>query len=231
MTIFSRLKSAHIFKAALIALLLFSGCSTLGTLVRDEANYSQNIPIEKKPTFLFFGESLTLNGYSLRFQKNTPGGTSYTILSTYSRNVVGRRYGFSKDGNQQYIVDVVSSDRGVQLGSISVTYDIEVGIVLTSAYSKEEFKVNLDEQQPYVLFYDSNLGEVKFDYYNSRNKNAPEMGGETLTGFRISVNDEEYGILAFYPASLYIRNNAGITDKMALYVLSAYASYLHNEYK
>jgi hypothetical protein len=75
------------------------------------------------------------------------------------------------------------------------------------------------------------MGEIKFDYYKSRNKNTPQYEYESLTGFEISVGNEEYGILAFYSPALYLKNTVEINDKMALFVLAAYASFLHNEYK
>jgi hypothetical protein len=221
----------HLVVFSFLALFIFSGCTTLETYIANETSYSNVIPIEKKPTFLFFGEVLSLNGYSLRYKGSTPGNISYTIFSTYSRHITGRRYIFSKNEVQQCTVDIISSDRELQLGSLTATFDMEVAIVIHNNYSKEEFKVNLDEQQPYVLFYDSNMGEIKFDYYKSGNKNAPQYNYETLTGFKINTNDEELGILAFYSPALHLKNAVEINDKTALFVLAAYASFLHNEYK
>jgi len=232
MVILKRPNSIHFFIIALFTLLLFCGCVTLETYIRNEETYSRNIPIGNKPTFLIFGENLILNDYSLRFKRNTPGNVSYTILSTYSRNISGRRYDFYKKGQKLYTVDIITSNRELYIGSVldvdvSVKYDINMSIIIHNNYSKEEFKVNFNEQQPYVIFYDSNMGEIKFDYYKSRNKNSPQLEYEVLTGFRISANNEEYGILAFYPPSLYIKNNNEISDKMALYILAVYAHYIN----
>ena len=225
-------KCSHIFKAVLFALLLFSGCVTHETYIRNEETYSQKIPIGNKPTFLIFGENLLLNDYSLRFKRNTPDNVSYTILSTYKRNKSGRRYDFYKKGEKLYTVDIIKSDKELDIGNVlgvdvSVKYDIEMAIIIHNNYLKEEFKINLDEQRPYVLFYDSNMGEIKFDYYKSRNKNTPQYDYEILTGFKISANNEEYGILSFHPLLLYLKNNTEITDKMALYILATYAHYFH----
>jgi hypothetical protein len=229
MIIRKRQYNIHIFIIALFAFLLFSGCVTHETYIKNEETYSHKIPIGNKPTFLIFGENLTLNGYSLRFRRNTPGSGSHSILN-YSRNKSGRRYDFSKNGKKLYTVDIISSNRELGIGNVlgvdvSVKYNIDLSIVIHNNYSKEEFKVNFDKKRPFVLFYDSNMGEIKFDYYNSRNKNTPQNKFEILSGFRISDDNEEYGILAFYPTSLYIKNNVEINDKMALYILAAYAHY------
>jgi hypothetical protein len=231
MIIHKRPNIIHIYLIALFVLLLFSGCVTNETYIRNVETYSQKIPIENKPTFLIFGENLTLNDYSLRFRRNTPGSGSYTIPSVYSRNKSGRRYDFCKNGKKLYTVDIITSDKELNIGTlfetvdVSVKYDINMAIVINNNYSKEEFKVNYDEKKPYVLFYDNNMGEIKFDYYKARNKNTPKFDIKFLTGFSISDDNEEYGILAFYPASLYLKNNVEINEKMALYILAAYAHY------
>jgi hypothetical protein len=102
-----------------------------------------------------------------------------------------------------------------------------MAIIIHNNDTKEVFKINFDEQRPYVLFKDSNIGEIKFDYYKSSNKNNPKDNWEIFAGFKINVNNEEYGILSIYHPSMYIKNNTEITDKMALYILAAYAHYIH----
>jgi len=231
MIIHKKPNSIHVYIIALFALLLLSGCVTHETYIKNEETYSKKIPVEKKPTFLIFGENLTLNDYSLRFRRNTPGSGSYTFL-TYSKNKSGRRYDFSKNEKKLYAVDITASNKELDIGNVlgvdvSVKYDNKMAIAVQNNYSKEEFKVNLDEKRPYVIFYDSNMGEIKFDYYKARNKNTPQNKYEILTGFRISADNEEYGILAFHPLSLYLKNNVEISDKMALYILSAYAHYYY----
>jgi hypothetical protein len=225
MIIIKRLNYIHIFIIFLFALLLFSGCVTHETYIRNEETYSQKIPIANKPTFFIFGENLILNDYSLRFKRNTPDSVSYTLFSTYSRNVSGRRYDFYKDGLKLYTVDVITSDRELHAGSVSVTFDTKMAIVIYNDNSKEEFIINPNEQQPYAIFNDSNMGEIKFNFYKSRNKNTPQYDFEIITGFKITANNEEYGILAFHPPSLYLKNNVEISDRMALYMLATYAHY------
>jgi hypothetical protein len=225
-------KYRHIFKFVLLVFLLLSGCITPGAFIRNEETYSQNIPIKTKPTFLIFGENLLLNEYSLRYKRNTPDNVSYTILSTYKRNKSGRRYDFYKKGQKLYTVDIIKSDKESDIGNVlgvdvSVKYNIEMAIIIHNNYSKEEFKINLDERRPYVLFKDSNIGEINFDYYKSSNKNNPKDNYEIFAGFKINVNNEEYGLLAIHYPSLYLKNNIEITDKMALYILATYAHYIH----
>jgi len=233
MIIFKRLNGIHILLVVLLSLLLFSGCVTHETYIKNEETYSQRIQIGNNPTFLFFGENLTLNDYSLRFKRPTPGTLGpYLQLFPYRKNIEGRRYVFSKNGLQLYTIDIISSDRELQFGSSSITFDMDMGIIVHNNDSyKEEFKINFDEQQPYVIFNDRNMGKIIFDYYKSGNKNTPGKGFEFFDGFKISVNNEEFGINAFHPSSLYLKNNPEITDKMALYILATYASYLHNNHK
>jgi hypothetical protein len=214
-----------------LTLFLFSGCTTLETYIPNETRYSNVIPIEKKQTFLFFGEKLSLNEYSLRYKGSSPGLFSYSIFSTYNKNITGRRYVFYKNEIQQCTVDLISSDRELKIGDLTITYDMEVAIVISNNYSREEFRVNLNEEEPYVLFNDRNLGEIRFDYYKSRNKNTPQYDYESLTGLEISVNNQEYGILAFYSPALYLKNAVEVNDKTALFILAAYTSFLYNDYK
>ena len=236
MLMLKRLNSIHIFIVTLCAVLLLSGCVTHETYIKSEELYAQKLPVENKPTFLIFGEKLVLNDYSLRYKRNTPGDVSYSIL-IYSRNISGRRYDFYKNGSKLYTVDIIASDKQLDVGNVigfdvSVQYNIEMTIVIHNNDSyKEEFKINFDEQKPYVLFNDRNMGEIAFDYYKARNKNTPQSTYELFDGFKISANNEEYGIHAFHPSLLYLKNNVKINDRMALYILATYASILHNEYK
>jgi len=227
-------KTRTYFIIALCALLFLSGCITPGAFIRNEESYSQNIPIKTKPTFLIFGEELLLNEYSLRYKGNIPNGTSYTIGTAgtaaiaYGRNILGRRYNLYKNGLQLYTVDITASDRKLHIGDITVTFDIEMAIIIHNNDTiKEVYKVNFDKKTPYVQFKDSNLGEINFDFYKSTNKNNPKEVYEIFAGFQINANNEEYGIISIYYPALYKKTDTAVSDKMALYILSAYAHYYH----
>ena len=216
----------------LIIPLIFIECVALETYIKNEENYQQIIPIENRSTFLVFGERLVLNEYSLHYRNDTPNISRNVFFGTIE--TTGRRYAFYKNKVRLYTVDVITSKRQIQFNENNyITINQEMYIrIIDNTGMKNDFQINLDGKQPYVIFSDTISGEIYFNYYRSRNKNYLESEYESFTGFEISKNNEEFGILAFYPpASLYLKNDIEINEKMALYILAAYASFLHNEYK
>jgi hypothetical protein len=214
---------------ALFVSLVFIGCATLETSIPNGESYAQVIPIQRKSTFLFFGEKFLLNNYELRYIRDIDFSVEIVF---FTREWSGRRYDFSKDGQKLYTIDIITSTRNIRNENTAITINPEMYIRIYehNGSDREEFKVDFDRRQPYIQFNDNTMGNIKFDYYKSRNRNTPDYAYETLTGFKIYAEDEEFGLLAFFPSSLHLKNNVNIDDKMAVYIMSTYASFLYNEF-
>jgi len=209
---------------------LFFGCVVLETHIANEENFSRIIPIENKKTFLIFGEKFVLNQYSLKYI-NSPSTTTRAFVGRIETTT--RRYIFYENQIPFYTVDIITSERIIQLNDrLTFTVDPNMFIRISNDSGlRQEFTIDLEGTSSYVIFNDDTIGEVNFFSYRSRNKNALASEFEFLTGFEIHINNQEYGILAFYPpASLYLRNGIEIDSRMAMYILATYASFLYNEY-
>ncbi|WP_461258001.1 hypothetical protein [Treponema sp. R80B11-R83G3] len=213
---------------------IFISCVSVETFIK-EYNYSQIIPIERKTTLLIFDEKLILNEYSLRYRGDIKDVSPYPYLFFLgTKETTGRRYLFYKDNVPLYIVDILTMERHSQLNeNFQFVFDPECNIYITdNTGTRRDFKINpkiQSVQLPYVIFHDNDIGEINFSYYRSQNKNNLEVKYESLTGCEISINYRQFGILAFYPpASLYIVDDNIINDKMAVYILATYASFLHH---
>jgi hypothetical protein len=212
------------FWESLIVLLLLAGCTTLETYVNPDAYDPRIAPIDQKTTFFIFGEQFIMGEYSLVYKDNTQRST---VGFFTDRDTTVRRYVFYKNKTPLYKVEIIKQERKIQFTDHSSIFWVErmyINIVDNNGVGKE-YAINQDK--PYITYNDDVLGTIQFDYYRSRNKNDIEYNWEYVTGFEIRVNDEAYGVLAFYPPSVYLKHYNDIEEKMDLYVLTAYASFLY----
>jgi hypothetical protein len=219
-----RIKNIYIF----LIVLVLSGCVTVETYVENAAHNYTIVPITRKPTLLIFGEQFIIGDYRLVNKGITDQGKITSLLG--EETTTSRKYVFYKNNDRLYDVEIIKWERGVQLGESATLY---TGLkryiqIVDRNRVKKEYDITSEQQSPYITFQDDTTGTVTITNYQSRNKNAPEYDWNYDTGFSIQVNGNEYGILAFYPPSLYVRTgNNDVPEHLALYTLAAYASHLY----
>jgi hypothetical protein len=187
------------------------------------------VPIEKKSTFLIFGEQFVLGDYSLVYKENTEYST-FAFLG--DRKTSGRKYVFYRNKTPLYKVDILKRELTIRISNSAHISRLErLYIKMTDNKGAiKEYDINLDKELPYITYNDDVMGNVHFNYYRSRNKNELEYDWEFFTGFDIRTGDAEYGILALYPPALYLKRYNDVEEKMALYLLAAYASSYYDDY-
>jgi hypothetical protein len=224
-----RMKSIYILVIALV----LSGCTTLGTYIENAEYDYTNVPVTFKPTLLIFGEQFIIGDYSLVYKGNTDHGAVRTLLG--DETTTGRKYVFYKNNVRLYDVEIVKQERAIQLSESATLY---TGLkryirIVDRNRVRKEYAITSEQQLPYITFQDDAAeddatGTVTFTNYQSRNKNDLDYDWNYNTGFNIQVNGEEYGILAFYPVSLYIRaGNNDVPEQLALYILTVYISHVY----
>ena len=161
----------------LIISLIFIGCVTLETYIRNEESYPQIIPIENK------AKKLILNEYSLHYSYSSNSLTN-ELFPTETKSM---RFVFYQNKIRLYIVEIITSTKRIQFNENSyMGFNPEMYIrIIDNTGTRNEFKINLDREQLYVMFNDDVVGEIYFNYYRSRNKNDLKDESLSFTGFRI----------------------------------------------
>jgi hypothetical protein len=206
----------YLFLAAII-LSLF-GCTTLETHIENsEYNYKM-IPIERRWVFIF-GEEFVMENYRLVYNgNNSSQGNNFEETT--------RKYTFYKGIAPLYGVEISKAEKKNILFSIIDLVEIKQCIrILYDSGIKIEYPIN--NESSYITFQDESIKALDITYYQSRNKNDLEHDWTYTTGFNVTLNGEEYGIISFYPSALYLKNENTMQDTISLYILSAYASYVY----
>jgi hypothetical protein len=211
-----------------IVCLFLSGCITLETYIENvEYNYTAIPIITKHPWF--FGEEFIMGDYSLNYK----GNKSVSQASFGQRETEIRAYAFHRNKILLYRIEIVKWENSIKLTDSATLYFGRKRYIriIDNNGLKSEHSINNDKKLPYITFRDDLDETININYYQTKNKNDIEHDWTYHTGFSIFVNNEEYGILAFYPVTLYLKNNNkmynNIQDKLALFVLTTYASHLY----
>jgi hypothetical protein len=208
----------HLFLAAII-LSLF-GCTTLETYIENGENNYKMTAIERKNVFIF-GEEFRMGNYRLAYNGNSSSKGNNFKETT-------RKYTFYKGAAPLYGVEIVKVEEQDILSAIIglVTIKRSIRIIYDNGI-KTEYPIG--NELSYIAFQDENIKALSITYYQSKNKNDLEHDWTYTTGFNVALNGKEYGVISFYPSALYLKNENTMQDKIALYVLSAYASYVYKD--
>jgi hypothetical protein len=212
---------AHTKYLFFIAIILsLFGCTTLETYIENSEYNYKTIPIEKKRSFIF-GEEFVIGNYRLVYNEdNSSQGNNYKETT--------RKYTFCKGIFPLYGVEISKMEEKNILSSL-------IGLVGIKRYIKViydngiKIEYPIDNESSYVTFQDEDIKALDITYYQSKNKNDLEHDWTYTTGFNVTLNGEEYGIISFYPGSLYLKNGNTLQDKIVLYILSAYASHVYKD--
>jgi hypothetical protein len=207
-----------------IIILCLCGCTTLETYI-ENSEYYNILPIEQKRTFLF-GEEFRLENYKLVYKRDDSQLKEYFL---YDEETITKKYIFYNDNFQICKIEIVKWEQRVNLSQNTTLY---TGIkryirIIYNNGTEIKYPINQEQRTPYIIFEDNVKETVNINYYYSKNRKNPDQDWTYHTGFDISVNNEEYGIITFYPRSLYLKKNQNIQDRMALYILATYVSYVY----
>jgi hypothetical protein len=197
-------------------------CKTLETYIDNSNDDYTVIPIVKTSWLII---KTVMEDYSLVYKENDDYESDFM-----ERKI--RKYIFNKNGVLVYNIEIVSIKNGIRFtngGFLFGKRELYIRIINKNGI-KKEYVIN-ENEYPYLVFQEDIDEIIKIIYYESKNKNDIESKWTYHTGFKIFVNNQEYGILALYPTVFYRKNdieNMVISNKdnLALYILATYASYL-----
>jgi hypothetical protein len=207
-----------------VIILSLFGCTTLETYIENgEYNY-KIIPIERKRVFIF-GEEYVMENYRLVYN-----GNNSSQGNNYDETI--RTYTFYKGAAPLYGVEISRLEEKDILSAIIGLVRIKrcIRIIYDNGIKIEypiKFEHPMNNEPSYITFQDESIKALDITHYQSRNKNDLEHDWTYPTGFNVTLNGEEYGIISFYPSSFYLKNENTMQDKIALYILSAYVSYVN----
>jgi hypothetical protein len=208
----------------IITILCLFGCTTLETYI-ENSEYYNILPIEHKKIF-FFDEEFRLENYKLVYR-----GDDSRVENNffYDEETETKKCIFYNNNIQICRVEIIKLERKVNFSQNLTLYTGTKGYIRTIYNDGTEIKypINQDQKMPYITFENDIKETVAINYYHSKNRKNPDQDWTYHTGFDISVSNEGYGIIAFYPKSLYLKKNKNIQERMALYILAAYVSYVY----
>jgi hypothetical protein len=229
------LKLIYIF----IGAALLSACTTLETYVSNADTQYERVPIVVRQG-LFSPDTITMGAYSMveqwgkLFDSYSVSGFGGTFYDKKSRS-----YLLYRDREALYPVMLTQQTVGIEGFDWSISSSRYFIRFKTNTMIKE-CEINRSNSDVYCGFDSDVYFEVDDDYagtvvirnYKSINKNDQSKAWTYHTGFTVTIDNEEYGILAFYNAAWY-RNKiyAGkmdqtINDRLALYLLAIYENWL-----
>jgi hypothetical protein len=190
------------------------GCATIQTNIDKRDDYDV-IPIESGTRF-FLKHFYILGDYKMEdrqgikeIERNT-GKIQTRELTFYENNI------------QIYTIEVI---RRETRGLIFSAFRRFVKFTDKNGRNKE-FEINNIEEGNYFTILDENIGTIEINYY---------MTNGVHTGFDIIVNNERYGILAFYPdpfkwgspqPAFFLKGDNELKRNMAMYIMMAYLNYI-----
>ncbi|GHU24998.1 hypothetical protein FACS1894172_10310 [Spirochaetia bacterium] len=206
----------------IVAIVLFTlaGCTTLETSIQGMDTDYKKVPVSVEKSFR--KKSITMGEYSLVHNSNI--NVAFPIFNIYHSK---RGAGYSFYANNQFVSGVEITTETTRIGTKNSNIETAERTITYTGADRSERKFSVIGRiadSMYIVFQDSILGIISFEYYRSGKWNP-------ITGFTILINGEEYGIFGFYKnPALYIRNQSKALDdksnsRLALYILSAYQSY------
>jgi hypothetical protein len=213
--------------ALIVALFCVSACATTETVIPNADSDYQRVPISagqkflQKRKFVLYDAELT----HLRDKEIKSG-----VLGIASTTVRTGIYTFAADG---FTCDVEISSTTKGLGGTNSYFTLsKIPVVrfIMSDGAKHEYVTDPDSDI-YVTIADDLLGQVTIGQYRS----VASDTRSAISGFTIIINDQPYGVLAFYKEpTLYINNTAArltpqSRDRLSLYLLTVYDGYMRRE--
>jgi hypothetical protein len=199
-----------------LPLLIFTliGCTTIQTNIDNRNDYDA-IPLESKRRLLIYFDYIMSN---------------YTMED---------RQGIKEfEGNTEKILtrELTFIENNIKISTIEVIQRETIGLIFTTIQrfvkftdkngKSIEYKINNISEDNYFTILDENIGTIEINYY---------MTDGVHTGFDIIVNNERYGILAFYPEpfksgftqpAFFLKRSNELKRDMAMYVMMAYLNYI-----
>jgi hypothetical protein len=225
---------------SITALFLFN-CATLVTHIENIDNYTQFEIIVPSSHFSFPGsrnKMLIMGDYNIvKTNKITFSAdeVSYTLNGqSYSSSVDGR-YEFLKGETCLYKFEIIT-DKSIKKVSSVVSIENRrrfIRLINNDAAVKNKIELDALNADIFLSVSDEDIGNLTISRYRSGNANSSQNSNwQYETGFIITIDDEEYGILAFYPKPKLYRNNRlnkiideNFEDKVILYILMAYEGF------
>ena len=239
-------------------LLLFSSCGSMITYIENVDNYTSipfiepdnslitidNSRIHLQPEILhrnFETITLILNDY---YTIETERINIFTSVPPEGRvgnyrSSVGRRYNFHKGDELIYRFEIITNSYIVinENGSQTAASRRYIRIINEYNFTETQIEPYTINDAIYFELFDEEIGNFVIRDYKSRSANqSPNSRWRYHTGFLIEIDNEEYGILAFYPDPIFHKNNSfainideQIENKIMLYIFMAYIRYTQEE--
>ena len=237
-----------------IAVLPLLGCKTVITYIENVADYEIFEIIVPNNSIIVSGDSglrlqtevhdknfknkkLIMNDYYIVENEKISNISNLKKLSGYIEydSTVGGRYEFYKGEICLYNFNIVTEAVGVNQSRSTTAVNFAEGITFIRIFNDDntvqvEITPNLPPNEIYFSIYDSDIGNFIIKRYKSRSANeSPNSPWQYHTGFIIEIDNEEFGILAFYPNPKFYKKksfnrniNENIMDKIILYFFIAY---------
>jgi hypothetical protein len=233
------------------ALLLFS-CSTLETYIENVDNYTQidmtvpnNALITSEKTGIRIqpevldkdvrNTRLIMDEYRIvqTDQISDSFEVAIDILPAIYTRSIGGRYDFYKGKTNLYKFEIVTNTLIGSRNYAGKSSEIRkhlIRIIDDKNKVQNEIETNAPNIDIFFSAVDEDIGNLTIRQYKSRSASQPSNSRwKYHTGFIIEVDNEEYGILAFYPHPKLYKNNGfkkvindSVEDKIILCVFMAY---------
>jgi len=191
-----------------------AGCTTIQTHIDDRDEYYET-PIELKHRFIFS------SSYIMGVHRMEDKARVVDIYEGANGRILTRGFTYYYGNASTSRIEITQRETR-KLFFAGVKYFVSF---IDNNGRSVEYEVNFNEGN-YLTVQDNDIGTIEFNHY---------MNNGIHTGFDIIVNDERFGILAFYPvpfswgsprASLFVRRGNELKSDMALYVLAVYLSHI-----
>jgi hypothetical protein len=191
------------------------GCATIQTQIDDRDDYNE-IQIETNRRYLIFFDH-SIGNYRIEDRNRTVN----IFEGNRGRILIRDGYTFYEDNISTFRVEFVQRETK--------------GIIFTTINQFIRITDNNDRTIEYEI--NLNLGESNYITIQDKNNRVIEINNNMTngihTGFDIIIDNEKYGILAFYPVpfksgsprpSLFIRRDHELESELIMYILAAYLS-------
>jgi hypothetical protein len=204
----------YLYLTFLISILI--GCVTIQTNIDNRDDYYE-IPIESRRRFLIYFDYI-MGNYTIKDRQGIQEfkGNAGKIL-TYELT-------FYENNIKISIIEIIQ--REIK-NYIFIT--IRRFVKFTDKNGRSiEYEIKSIRENNYFTILDENIGTIEINYY---------MTNGVHTGFDIIVNNERYGIIAFYPdpfkggftkPSLFLMRGNELNRDMAMYIMMTYLNYNTN---
>jgi len=199
----------------LLSVFIFTliGCTTIQTHIDNRDNYVE-IPIETRRRLAIFFDYI-LGNYRLEDRSGV------NVFEGNAGRIETRQFTFFEGNAVMRKVEVIQRERRGLLFTSITRY---LRFIYNDGRSVE-FQIDFRDGN-YLTIHSASIGIIEINYHGNDGFH---------TGFDFIVNNERYGILAFYPIpfsrgslqpSFFIREGNELQRDMALYILAAYLSHI-----